>query len=486
MRHCSASAARPILRLLAPTFAFACVAAPARGPPVPIEFARCRGEDVDFFARSCCQNLAFTPRVNTLKSAQLTKAWQESLAAAEAPEFRSGAMRLNLNSGKFSDDGVCRDEVKRGCERMAERIVLAMSGGVDSSVSAYLLREQGYDVIGLFMRSGAAEETACAVPAGVLPIVQPGVNHKQGCCSARDAADARRVADLLDIPFHALNFKDAFGRIKDYFADEYFAGRTPNPCVMCNNWLKFGKLWDFARQVGAEKIATGHYARVVPAAGESRPALVRGVDDDKDQSYVLFGLDRNLLEHVVFPVGGYDKHAIREIARKANLRVAEKPDSQEICFVPDQDYAGFIRRYRGERDTAGELVDTAGNVVGRHEGYEQFTIGQRRGLGVAFGAPRYVIALKPESRQVVIGTRDELARTELEADRLNWLISEVPQKFVCRAKIRYLHAPAAARVELVANGLAHVHFEEPQFGVAPGQAVVFYKGDRVLGGGWIR
>ncbi len=289
---------------------------------------------------------------------------------------------------------------------MSQRVVLAMSGGVDSSVSAYLLREAGYDVIGLFMRSGVADETACSIDQTgqtALPIVTPD-SHKQGCCGASDAADARRVADALDIPFHALNFQDAFGRIKDYFADEYLGGRTPNPCVMCNNWLKFGKLWDFARQVGAEKIASGHYAQIAPVPGECRPALVRGVDLGKDQSYVLFGLERNLLEHVLFPVGGYDKHQIREIAREAGLRVADKPDSQEICFVPDQDYAGFIRRYRGEHDTAGELVDTEGHVVGRHAGYEQFTIGQRRGLGVAFGEPRYVVAVDAPSRRVVIGT----------------------------------------------------------------------------------
>lgn len=369
---------------------------------------------------------------------------------------------------------------------MSKRVVLAMSGGVDSSASAFLLRQEGYEVIGLFMRSGtgAGEETACSTGQSALPIIAAG-SHKQGCCSSSDAADARRVADSLDIPFYALNFKDAFGRIKDYFADEYFAGRTPNPCVMCNNWLKFGKLWDFARQVGADKIASGHYARIAPIAGESRPALVRGVDDEKDQSYVLFGLDRNLLEHVLFPVGAYDKHEIRDKARQAGLRVADKPDSQEICFVPDQDYAGFIRRYRGEFDTAGELVDTAGNVVGRHEGYEHFTIGQRRGLGVAFGEPRYVVAVRAKSREVVIGTRDDLARNELEADRLNWLIDEVPRRFNCQAKIRYRHAAEEAAVELVDDNRVRVQFTNPQFGVAPGQAVVFYEGQRVLGGGWI-
>lgn len=356
-----------------------------------------------------------------------------------------------------------------------------MSGGVDSSVSAHLLREAGYDIIGLFMRSGATEETVCSTG---LPIVSSH-SHKQGCCSASDAADARRVADALDIPFHALNFQDAFGRIKDYFSDEYLAGRTPNPCVMCNNWLKFGRLWEFAQQVGASFIASGHYARVVPVCGESRPALVKGVDPDKDQSYVLFGLNRDLLERVLFPVGTYTKHEIRDIARAANLRVAEKPDSQEICFVPDQDYAGFIRRYRGEYETAGELVDTTGNVVGTHDGYEHFTIGQRRGLGVAFGEPRYVISVDADTHRVVVGTREELARDELEADRLNWLIDDVPQRFECQAKIRYQHTPVEAEVELLDDERMRVAFSQSQYGVAPGQAVVLYDGDRVLGGGWI-
>lgn len=364
----------------------------------------------------------------------------------------------------------------------AKRIVLAMSGGVDSSVAAYLLQQQGYEVVGLFMRSGTHEETACATDPGGLPILE---NHKQGCCSASDAADARRVADSLDIPFHAVNFRDAFGRIKDYFADEYLAGRTPNPCVMCNNWLKFGKLWDYAQQVGAESIATGHYARIVAHEGEVQPALVRGIDESKDQSYVLFGLDRELLSRIRFPVGDYNKTQIREIAREVGCRLADKPDSQEICFVPDQDYAGFIRRYRGEFETAGQVVDTAGNVVGEHAGYEQFTIGQRRGLGIAFGEPRYVVAIDAESRQVVVGAREDLASRELEANRLNWLIDAPTDKIRCRAKIRYLHPPAEAEVEITGEDRMTVRFNEPQYGVAPGQAVVCYDEDRVLGGGWI-
>ena len=369
---------------------------------------------------------------------------------------------------------------------MGTRVVLAMSGGVDSSASAYLLREQGHEVIGLFMRSGAAEETACATsPGGLLPIVT-SKSHKQGCCSASDAADARRVADALDIPFHALNFQDAFGRIKDYFADEYLAGRTPNPCVMCNNWLKFGKLWDFARSVGAERIATGHYAQLAAVEGEDRPALMRGLDKSKDQSYVLFGIQRDLLDRILFPVGGHTKQEIRELARAAGIRTADKPDSQEICFIPDQDYVGFIERYRGKHKAAGELVDTAGNVLGRHEGYHGFTIGQRKGLGVTFGAPRYVVAIEPQSRRVVIGTKEDLARTSLEADRLNCLAPGLPSRFTCRAKIRYRHELADAEAHIVDEDRLRVEFAEPQYGVAPGQAVVLYDGDRVLGGGWIR
>ncbi len=369
---------------------------------------------------------------------------------------------------------------------MSQRVVLAMSGGVDSSAAAWLLKSQGYEVIGLFMRSGTTEAEACAVSTDASPLsVINTKSHKQGCCSASDAADARRVADMLDIPFHALNFEEGFGRIKDYFADEYLAGRTPNPCVMCNNWLKFGKLWEFAKQVGAEHIATGHYAQIVPDAEGGRPQLVRGLDPSKDQSYVLFGIDPDLLEHVLFPVGGSTKAEIRELARQAGIRTADKPDSQEICFIPDNDYVSFVERHRGKSETSGELVDTAGNVLARHAGFEQFTIGQRKGLGIAFGEPRYVVRIDAESHQVVIGTREELGRTSLEADRLSFLVEGLPREFRCRAQIRYRHVPAVAEVEVMSEGRLCVTFEEPQFGVAPGQAVVLYDGGRVLGGGWI-
>ena len=371
------------------------------------------------------------------------------------------------------------------------RVVLAMSGGVDSSAAAVLLQGQGYEVIGLFMRSGATEEQVCQTGIGSsaaegsklsLPVVSMK-SHKQGCCSASDAADARRVADMLDIPFHALNFQDAFGRIKDYFADEYLAGRTPNPCVMCNNWLKFGKLWNFAQQVGAEFIASGHYARIGGSSEE--PSLTRGLDGSKDQSYVLFGIDRDLLPRILFPVGDFEKPLIRDKALQAGLRVFDKPDSQEICFIPDNDYAGFIERFRGRQETVGDFVDTDGNVLGQHPGYEKFTIGQRRGIGLAFGEPRYVVGLNPETRQVVIGTREELGRGSLSADRSNWLTDDVPSRFPCLAQIRYRHTAAPCEVTVTGADTFDVEFDEPQFGVAPGQAVVLYEDDRVIGGGWI-
>lgn len=365
------------------------------------------------------------------------------------------------------------------------RVVLAMSGGVDSSAAAYLLKEEGHEVIGLFMRSGATEEETCSTGIGLnLPIIAAKPGH-QGCCSASDAADARRVADMLDIPFHALNFKDAFGRIKDYFADEYLSGRTPNPCVMCNNWLKFGKLWEFAQQVGADYIASGHYARIAGREAE-QPALTRGLAADKDQSYVLFGIRRDLLPKILFPVGDFEKPAIRETAQKAGLRVFDKPDSQEICFIPDNDYAAFLERFRGKQDTSGEIVDTSGKVLGHHEGFERYTIGQRKGIGLAFGDPRYVIRLEPESRRVVIGTREDLARCSLTANRLNWLIETPTAPLRCRAQIRYRHAAAPAVATITEPDLLQVDFDEPQYGVAPGQAVVLYDEDRVLGGGWIR
>ncbi len=379
------------------------------------------------------------------------------------------------------------------------RVVLAMSGGVDSSVAAWLLREAGHEVIGLFMRHGVEAEDPCAAGTG------KAASRKPRCCSAADAADARRVAELLDIPFYALNFADQFDRIVEYFVEEYTAGRTPNPCIMCNTWLKFGKLFEYAESVEAEYVATGHHARLVWEKGTGpicakhppgrpgkldlspfpAPALCRGRDAGKDQSYVLFGIDRGRLGRILFPVGEHRKEEIRGIAGRLGLRVAGKRDSQEICFVPDGNHARLVRQLRGEVDTSGEIVTTDGTVVGRHDGLERFTVGQRKGLGVAFGQRRFVVRLEPETRRVVVGAREELARTELTAGGANWLVEEPEGPFRCRVKIRYRSRAVEATVQPLAGSRFVVHFDEPRHGVAPGQAAVCYHGDRVLGGGWI-
>ncbi|MBL8815459.1 MAG: tRNA 2-thiouridine(34) synthase MnmA [Planctomyces sp.] len=369
---------------------------------------------------------------------------------------------------------------------MGDRVVLAMSGGVDSSAAAVLLHEQGYEVIGLFMRSGESEAICATEPSMLLPVIS-AASHRQGCCSSEDAADARRVADRLGIPFHSLNFQDSFKRIKEYFADEYYAGRTPNPCVQCNNWLKFGKLWDFAEQVGASFIASGHYAKVQAVhsnAGEY--GLFPGDDPEKDQSYVLFGIRKSLLPRVLFPVGGYQKSEIRRLAATAGLRVATKKDSYEICFVPGNDYAAFLKTYRLAGDTSGEFVDTAGNVLGRHSGYEQFTVGQRKGLGIAFGEPRFVIKIDATRHQVVLGTLKELEVDRIKVQQMNWLVDPVGMEYRCQVKVRYRQPAVDCVVRSVGEDCAEVVFDSPLTGVAPGQAAVFYGDERrVLGGGWI-
>ena len=367
------------------------------------------------------------------------------------------------------------------------RVVLAMSGGVDSSVAAHLLQEQGHEVIGVFMRHGERSAATCTTDAAAssLPIIDRRADHKQGCCSTSDADDARRVADRLGIPFYALNFQEEFQQIIDYFIEEYTAARTPNPCVMCNNWLKFGKLFDYADSVGAEFVATGHYARLEPDAESGEHVLLRGADEGKDQSYVLFGIDRPLLERMLLPVGSYDKPTIRRLAGSLGLRVAEKRDSQEICFVTSGRHDQFIRERRGELVMSGEIVTTEGRVVGQHNGIERFTIGQRKGLGVAMGEPYFVVRIDADERQVVIGRHEELARSELTARRTNWLADVPDEPFSCRVQIRYNSRAVDARCETLPDNRLRVLFDEPQFGVAPGQAVVCYAGVRVLGGGWI-
>ena len=353
---------------------------------------------------------------------------------------------------------------------MGGRVVLAMSGGVDSSVAAHLLKEQGHEVIGLFMRTGAHGE---------------GLERRaKTCCSATDAVDARAVADRLDIPFYALDFERDFARIMDQFADEYVAGRTPNPCVMCNIWLKFGKLWAYGKQVGADFVATGHYARNVEGP-DGRPRIARGLDPVKDQSYVLFGLRRELLPHVLLPVGGHSKAEIRSIARDLDLPVHDKPDSQEICFIPDDDYLGFVRDRRPGLDSSGALVDEDGTDLGRHGGIEGFTIGQRRGLGIAVGEPRYVVQIEPASRTVTVGRRSSLEKAGLEASKFNWQVEPPEGPTPCLAQIRARHKAVPAVVERLDDGKARILFEGPQSAVTPGQVVAVYREDLLLGGGWI-
>ena len=359
-------------------------------------------------------------------------------------------------------------------------VVLAMSGGVDSSAAAHLLLAAGHEVVGVFMRHGAAPAASCE--SNQLPILT-AKSHKQGCCTAADADDARRVAHHLGIDFYALDLSQDFERIVDYFVDEYSHGRTPNPCVMCNNWIKFGKLFAYADSIGAQYVATGHYARL-ECGPDGTVRLLRGVDVSKDQSYVLFGIHSELLSRMLLPVGQYDKPAIRQLAARVGLRVADKKDSQEICFVSPGEHADLVAARAGT-SRRGDIVTCEGTVVGQHAGIERFTIGQRRGIGVALGEPQFVIAIRPDSNQVVIGGRDQLARRSLTAERANWLLPAAQLTTDCAAQIRYHSRAVPASLERLGDARFRLQFAEPCYGVAPGQAVVCYAGDRVLGGGWI-
>jgi tRNA-specific 2-thiouridylase len=367
-----------------------------------------------------------------------------------------------------------------------KKVVVAMSGGVDSSVAAALLLREGYDVLGVFMRLGSPKGVEAAEPESTS--CETAVKHKQGCCSVLDADDARRVAGMLDIPFYVLNFEQDFGRVIDYFVSEYNRGRTPNPCVRCNDWLKFGKLAQYAEAVGADYVASGHYARVEadPATGMNR--LLRGRDHRKDQSYVLFGISRAALQHTLLPVGGFEKHEVRRIAEEMKLPVFNKPDSQEICFVPNNDYAGLVRRRSPETFRQGELVTSAGEVLGTHEGHQHFTIGQRKGVGIALGYPIYVVDIDPASNRVVVGNKDALTKSTLMAHQINLLdesLLSMPEGVRCAAKIRYNHEPQPALARRTGADELTVQFNEPQTAITPGQAVVLYKDETLLGGGWI-
>ena len=355
-------------------------------------------------------------------------------------------------------------------------MIVAMSGGVDSSVAAALLKRQGYKCTGVFMCLGQGD---------------PGPDGHQSCCSPADAADARRVADRLGIDFYVLDFQRDLEKIIDYFVDEYRCGRTPNPCIKCNSQLKFGKLAQYARAAGAQYVATGHYAQIVDIAGQKR--LARGADHDKDQSYALFDMSREQLAGVLFPVGSFSKTDIRQLAHEFELPVHDKAESQEICFVPDDNYGRLVAQRAPEMCQPGPVVDTAGKVLGEHAGIYKYTIGQRRGLGIALGEPAYVVGLDVQENRVVLGSRADLLGERLWASGVNWLIDFVPaEPFEAMVQIRYNHRGVPATVKPLNVGDDHnatsvvVDFYQPVSAITPGQAAVFYdEYQAVVGGAWI-
>ena len=366
----------------------------------------------------------------------------------------------------------------------SQTIAVAMSGGVDSSTVAAMLRAEGHNVIGLTMQLW--NQRRLAGHEGMPESVQGR------CCSLDDVYDARRVAETIGIPYYVVNHEERFERdVIRPFVEEYLSGRTPIPCSLCNNHLKFDQLLIVARQIGADLVATGHYAKVTFNEDTGRWLLKRPADKSKDQTYFLFGLTQEQLSRTMFPLGGMTKPEVRELARKHALVIAEKPDSQEICFVPGGDYKKFLDAYLAEQgepplETPGEMVTTDGRVIGEHTGIHNFTVGQRKGLGVATGSPLYVLQIKGDTRQVIVGKDEELYSRTLRTHRVNLIsVAELRAPMRVAVKIRHRHQPAPAVIESTGPDQILVTFDDPQRAITPGQAAVFYDGDTVVGGGWI-